>query len=613
MRVVLFCACVMLGFLATAVSHAAFDVPPTPAPLPFTSTSEFAHFDVQAHSRDSLAGFDGMNAQHGTGCQGPPATHPVTSFTDSVFVCNGHVMTAANAGGYGMIALTPSQLLDCSAGCTVEWSQSTERLSLRDFPDVWLTPWADNLTLPFDMGDVDLQGPPRRGVHISAVASQNSWSVGIISDYTESFLPNQWWVGMHDGITEGTNQAAVRQRFRLTLSPGEVRFERLASPTATAVVWIDSAASVLLASDYVVQFAHHSYNPSKDGAGEPGTWHWSDFNLSPAMPFSLTHATTSLTRGGVVSFSSPAPANAYLRFTALCKVLIDGVAAPKQRFIGHPEHASSYFVPIAKGKQSVSFSFAADDWFQPSMAPGCYAQDISVWAKTQGGTPTPTSTQIPATPTATRTPTPRPASPTPTATPTPTVVPSPTPTATPTPTVVPSPTPSSTSTPTVVASPAPTATSTPTVVPSPTPTATSTPAVVPSPTPTATSTPQPATPTPMATETLEPTTLTFTMSATVTRTGQRRNTQTVKAAFEASIGMTVLLDVEIVGPDGVRVHQTYRDNVALKANKTTTLEVLWNVPDDAPSGTYTIKLGVFKPGWALLLFWNSSAGSFQLN
>jgi hypothetical protein len=122
-RLALLVAGVVLGLAFT------FGSPATPQPL--GQNGEYAHFDVQTHSRDSVTGFDGMNAQHGAGCEAPPATHPVTSFADSVFVCNGHVMTAANAGGYGLIALTPSQVLNCSTGCSVQWDMSTERMSLR--------------------------------------------------------------------------------------------------------------------------------------------------------------------------------------------------------------------------------------------------------------------------------------------------------------------------------------------------------------------------------------------------------------------------------------------------------------------------------------------------
>jgi hypothetical protein len=165
--------------VAAGGAVAQFDLAPG-APLP-------VGLDVQVHSRDANTWADtameSMQAQHGTNCAGPPATHEVHTYADAVFTCNNHIMTAISAGGYGMIALTPAQILDCSQGCTVQWQMSTERSSPRDWPDVWLTPWSDNITLPFsgEVGEVDLQGAPRCGVRISAVAAQNSGSVATIN------------------------------------------------------------------------------------------------------------------------------------------------------------------------------------------------------------------------------------------------------------------------------------------------------------------------------------------------------------------------------------------------------------------------------------------------
>ncbi len=435
-----------LAVMSWAIAYQGeFGVPATPQPI--YANSALAHYDVQVHSRDNFSQWDApMDAQHTNTCGAPPGTHAVQALSESVFVCNDHVMTAGYAQGYGEIILTPSQIVNCSAGCTVQWDMSTERLSSRDWPDVWLTPWNDNLALPFDIGDVDMQGLPRQGIHINAEANQNSWAVGTISNYTETLLPNYWWESMSgsgtaaNNIVAGTNQAAVRQTFKLTVTAGHVKMERLASATATQFTWVDSDCTCLLASDYVVQFAHHIYNPTKDGAGVPATWHWSNFTLSDSSPFTLIHMQPQCSScanpyvvaadNTLVQFAAPAPANAFLRFTGVCKVLIDGAVAPKKTFIGHFEHASNYWIPIAEGKQSVTVSFAQDDWYGWGFNPGCGAQDFAIWAKPSGSTPTPvppTSTPAPPTATSTVTNTPVPTTATPTATPTRT----PTPTSTP--------------------------------------------------------------------------------------------------------------------------------------------------------------------------------------
>jgi len=335
-------------------------------------------------------------------------------------------MTTANAAGYGEVMLTPTQVLNCSTGCTVQWDMSTERMSDRDWPDVWLTPWGDNLALPVMPGFPDLQGPPRAGVHVGAEPGNNSWTVGTISNYVVTALPTVWWEGMGTGIQAGVNQAAVRQTFKLTITPGHVRFERLASATAAAFVWVDSNASVLLASDYVVTFGQHSYNPRKEGGSNvPATWHWANFELSNPTPFTMIHSSPPLlTIAGTITFDSAAPANAFLRFSAVCRVSIDGALAPRQTFVGDAESASSYFIPIAEGKGNVSVSLSNDGAY----AGPCSARDFHVWSMT-GGTPS-TPTPTPIAPTATSTPVPE-ATSTPVASPTATATPVP-PTATPT-------------------------------------------------------------------------------------------------------------------------------------------------------------------------------------
>jgi hypothetical protein len=58
-------------------------------------------------------------------------------------------MTAIAADGYGVIYLTPNQLVDFSVGeATVAFDVSTLRLSHRDWIDLWITPYADILQPP---------------------------------------------------------------------------------------------------------------------------------------------------------------------------------------------------------------------------------------------------------------------------------------------------------------------------------------------------------------------------------------------------------------------------------------------------------------------------------
>jgi hypothetical protein len=295
-------------------------------------------------------------------------------------------MTAINASGYGIAVVTPSELLDCRSSCSVTWEMSTERTSFRDWPDVWITPWADNLTLPID-GEVDLQGMPRNTIHVDAANTQNTFVLkGMVNG--KGFEAIKPWSSpsMSNGIAAGTNEAAIRQTFRLSLTLNRVRLERLGSSTATPLVFWDLPIAGedlknFHRDDLVVQFAHHSYTPTKsDSCGNvcrPNTWHWANFNLSPSRPFSLIQGPR-VTNGGTVKFDQPAPPNSFLRFSALCRVTIDGKPVERQTFLGQTAHMSSYFVPIPVGKQSFEIRFSPEG----DCGHGA-AKDIAIWAKSE--------------------------------------------------------------------------------------------------------------------------------------------------------------------------------------------------------------------------------------
>jgi hypothetical protein len=88
-----------------------FDGNPT-IPQPWRQAGWSPRWAVGVTSRDrpTFDRLDGMNAEHGADCAGPPATHPTSAYEDAVFQCKDHVMTAISAGGYGMISLTPNAM-----------------------------------------------------------------------------------------------------------------------------------------------------------------------------------------------------------------------------------------------------------------------------------------------------------------------------------------------------------------------------------------------------------------------------------------------------------------------------------------------------------------------
>ncbi len=81
--------------------------------------------------------------------------------------------------------------------------------------------------------------------------------------------------------------------------------------------------------------------------------------------------------------------------------------------------------------------------------------------------------------------------------------------------------------------------------------------------------------------------------------------------MKASAATSVLVDVEIYGPKGHRVKQRTW-TVALAAGVRRTLAFDWHVKRTRAKGRYTVKVGVFLPGWAGLLEWNDRATTFRV-
>lgn len=156
-----------------------------------------------------------------------------------------------------------------------------------------------------------------------------------------------------------------------------------------------------------------------------------------------------------------------------------------------------------------------------------------------------------------------------------------------------------------------TATQTPTSAP---PTATKTPTSTPthaSATPAATATP---TRTPTATPTTAtPSAASWTVTGTrSTASVNRGATIRLTANVTSSVTATALVDLEVYSSSGQKVYQVYWDSQAFVANTRRSFQTTWTVPGNLPVGTYTVKVGVFKPGWLGLLNWNNGAITFTV-
>ncbi len=155
----------------------------------------------------------------------------------------------------------------------------------------------------------------------------------------------------------------------------------------------------------------------------------------------------------------------------------------------------------------------------------------------------------------------------------------------------------------------------PTVTPRPaTPTATATkPAASATPTRTGTATAT-RTAAPAATSTATPPTQRVITSVSAPSSASVRRGESVRAHTYVStnVAVTGLVDIEIYSPSGVKVFQQFYDNRTLAANSTRLYSPTWVVPGNAQLGTYTVKVGVFSPGWGSLYHWNPGSTTFTV-
>jgi hypothetical protein len=397
------------------------------------------NWDISVHSRnaDTWQHLETMHAMHGPDCGAPPATHQTNSYEDSVFQCRNHLMTALKAEGYGVTYLTPNHLVDFSNGeAVISFDISTLRTSRRDFWDVWITPYEDHLQLPLETSFPDLQGPPRNSIKFT-LTSENTISGQIFRNFEPVLFPSwpndtithNWWQGYQ---TIFTPDAARRDKVEIRLSRTRIK---VGFP-AYNFWYIDTEIPALDFTTGVVQFGHHSYNPEKDCgvANTPGpdgqcranTWHWDNFSISPARPFSIVKSTRrsadAMSPG--IEFAAPAPANAKLRFVAIgtnIQVRFDNGGwqpAVKQAQVRADEgHFTNYWMDVPAGTTRVEFS--GGGWWGGSWA----VRDASFWTRDAVAAPPPDPTTTTA-PTATAPATvPTTAAPTTTATTIPTTVP----------------------------------------------------------------------------------------------------------------------------------------------------------------------------------------------
>lgn len=377
-----------------AAATFSFDWKGTPAtPLPWVPAT-MNDWDVVVHDRDVAGGkaYPSTMAQHGSNCAAYPASHFVNDTNNAVFICNNHVMTAVNSPGYGEIELTPAQLADWSSGTVrITWQVSTLRTSDRDWWDVNVTPFAENLVTPID-NSVDGEGEPRDHVNCAMSASiPTTFSCYVRTAFAETDLPRRPSRSMEEALG-GTTSGVTRTRFELDISANHIRFGMPDQDN-----WFVDAATSLAFHQGVVQIGHHTYDPDKTSTcpaiGNTGctgdTWHWSAFSISSAVPFTMMRLspTTNAPAGGgsqvlVYRLPQPAPSDAYLRFSASGDFLFYSVDGGKtwsrciEQQASHMNNSSwkNYFIAIPAGTASIRLrgqDLSSGPWV---------VQDPAVWS-----------------------------------------------------------------------------------------------------------------------------------------------------------------------------------------------------------------------------------------
>jgi hypothetical protein len=417
----------LISFLAALPLLVLTMLAPAPAPAATTSSFDFnwaqapatplAWTAGQVNDWDLVSNIDGpsdangsMQAGHGGDCSAPPATHTVVALADSAFICKNHMMTAVNGGGdayatYGAIYFAPAQLADWSQGqATVSWKVSTQRLSTRDWWQVNLTPFAQNMALPLMDSLPAYQGQPATGLELrldnGTCAQGNIGTIVRVSAISGSQARE---------ITQGTPcvedavsaSAATRSQFQIEVSNGHLKVFM----PGTNIVCFDGPMNLGF-NQAVVQFSHHSYNPLKgadvNAAGAvvgPNTFHWSDVAISPATPFTMLRPQQpfSLHEGQnpVLRLPQAAPQGSFLRFAGLGNfdVSYDGgksyAAARVQGANKAPERFASYWTPVPAGTTEVTLRGQRNASNLP-----WWVEDVSVWAQAFSG-PAPAPQQPP--------------------------------------------------------------------------------------------------------------------------------------------------------------------------------------------------------------------------
>ncbi|MDJ0752568.1 MAG: PT domain-containing protein [Ardenticatenaceae bacterium] len=398
-------------------------VPPTPTPEPpppagpntFVETFDGnpanpepwnqVGWDVSVHLRDQDRLWEQFPAvaDHGPNCEAPPDggeqpngsnTHIVTSYDDMIYRCRNHIMTnvygLSEYGGYGVLYFTPEIVVDPSQDFSISWDMSTMRTNMgRDWIDVTITPYGENMILPLIDWLPDLQGEPQRQAMFELMRPENMLQFHLYNYNNQTEYGQDNWF-FYDSLL--TPSRKTRTTFTIEVKNGRLR---VGLPEYDAW-WYDMPVPEEMKAfgPSIVQFGHHSYTPDKDcwethDRCGPNTYHWDDVIIEGAVPFKAIkpadrNPTMTIVEGsGAVNLPEAAPDNSFLRFAAIGDIEVrfndgDWQPAQKQSAPGGQnitEHFSSYWMPVPAGTQKIEFR--GNDWWAGQWA----VRDPAIWSR----------------------------------------------------------------------------------------------------------------------------------------------------------------------------------------------------------------------------------------
>lgn len=285
-----------------------------------------------------------MMAQHSANCGPPPATHAISTYQDTVFLCKDHIMTAINppSGGTssGIVTLKPNHLVDLSQGeATIRVDVSTSSPSAGDWWEIWFTPWEDQLVSPTDHW-YHHAGPPTNAVQMEIadfpVDDSKRWATQVYHNARPT-RPEAMDESNAMAFYKGPNfrdrvpvSDTRRDLYEIRMTQNYIKLYIKSPKTNNQLSLVDEFAipGGFGSNAAVVQFQQSNYEPEKNrkiGCGgdcpavtTAATWHWDNVEIYPAIPYTLISTNEFQIVNGrtpnTVTFKEPAPPGALLIF-----------------------------------------------------------------------------------------------------------------------------------------------------------------------------------------------------------------------------------------------------------------------------------------------------------